>query len=63
MGIANFFYHIWDTFVFIRDNGWEEYKLARKRYDNHQKALDNRDSKYSKVKAIKMANLAKKARK
>ena len=63
MGIANFFYNIWDTISYIRKYGWAEYKLARKRYDKHQEALDNRDAKYSKVKAIKMANLAKKARK
>lgn len=37
-----------DTIVMIYRDGWAEYRAARRRYDQHQRALEDRKYKYSK---------------
>jgi hypothetical protein len=53
----------YDTPAYIYIHGWKEYRLARQRYDRHQEAVKNIESRYSKVGEIKMRNrMAKKKR-
>jgi len=47
---------VYQTILYIKNNGWAEYKKARARYDKHQEALKNIEARYSKVGEIKRAN-------
>ena len=60
MGFFAYCYHVWDTISYIREHGWDEWRKARRRYDQHQEAVKNLQSKFSKVAAIKQANRLKK---
>lgn len=51
--ITNWFKLLAETILYIKQNGWKEYRLARKRYDTHQKALKDREFKYTHVGEIK----------
>jgi membrane-bound lytic murein transglycosylase B len=52
-----------ETIQYIRLHGWAEYRKARERYDKHQNAIQNIESRYSKVREIKRANQLMKLRK
>lgn len=58
--MTGFFKNLLDTIAYIHEHGWKEYRAARKRYDEHHKALDNIDSRYNHKLAIKQMNAAKK---
>ena len=62
MGLLSPFYHIWDTVCFIREHGWEEYKEARKRYDNHMRLTSYGDARFNKKNYIKQLNQAKRGK-
>jgi hypothetical protein len=52
----------YDTVLYIWVHGWSEYRNARARYDKHQEAIRNIESRYSKVGEIKRANQMMKQR-
>jgi len=50
------------TLIFIYKYGWDEYKAARKRYDEHMRLTGYGEAKYNHREVIKQANLMRKAR-
>jgi hypothetical protein len=50
------------TLLFIARHGWAEYRIQRKRYDEHMRLHGYGESKYNHRQAIKDANLLRKAR-
>lgn len=61
--VVRWFLLLKETIVYIRTNGWKEYKKARKRYDRHQEALKNLESRYTKKGEIRRNKQIAKARK
>jgi hypothetical protein len=54
---------LYDTILYIRQNGWVEYRKARKRYDEHMRLQSYGDAKYNKRNEIKQINARKKVKK
>jgi hypothetical protein len=55
-----FIRHLFDTLQYIRKHGWHEYREARRRYDQHIQAQENRTFRYTKKGEIAMRNAMKK---
>ena len=51
-----------DTIQYIRLYGWDEYRLARQRYDRHQRTLKDQAARYTKQGEIARAKAQAKAR-
>ena len=52
--------HLINTVNYIRENGWEEYRAARARYDNHARLQSYSEGRFNKKDYIKNMKLLKK---